>query len=177
MDNDRVRRGKPTVWVKYGAANAVLVGDALLSLAYKVAAKSVRNAVEIVSVLGEKGIGVVAGQVEDLSLASDGVVDVADDFVYRRKTADLFVAAAVTGGLAAGADRMAIAALEEFGLNLGLAFQYEDDLLDGDGIYPREKTSELVDVCTDKALEALKRLPGDVSKLSDMALRLVGRKK
>ena len=95
MDNDRVRRGKPTVWVKYGEAQAVLAGDALLALAYKVAAKAPRNAAEIVAVLGDKGIGVVAGQVEDLDLAADAAVNPDRvDFVYRHKTADLFIAAA-----------------------------------------------------------------------------------
>ena len=177
MDNDRIRRGKPTIWVKYGEANAILAGDALLAFAYQVAAGSPRNAAEIVAVLGEKGVGVVEGQVEDLGLISDGSIDCDKaDFVYRHKTADLFVAAAVTGGLAAGAGADEIAALEEFALNLGLAFQYEDDLLDGDGAYPREKTAELVDVCTARAVAALKRLSGDVSKLSELAVGLVGRK-
>ena len=155
----------------------LVAGDALLAFAYQVAAGSPRNAAEIVAVLGEKGVGVVEGQVEDLGLVSDGSIDCDKaDFVYRHKTADLFVAAAVTGGLAAGAGADEIAALEEFALNLGLAFQYEDDLLDGDGAYPREKTAELVDVCTARAVAALKRLSGDVSKLSELAVGLVGRK-
>jgi geranylgeranyl diphosphate synthase type II len=178
MDNDRIRRGKPTVWVKYGEANAVLAGDALLSLAYQVAAKSPRNVADIVYVLGERGVGVVAGQVEDLAFTAEKAEElIDDDFIYRHKTADLFVAAAVMGGLAAGAGQDEIDALGEFALNLGLAFQYQDDLLDGDGIYPRAKTAELADVCTAKALEQLARLSGDVSKLSDITMRLVGRKK
>ena len=61
MDNDRERRGKPTVWVKFGEANAILAGDALLALAYQVAAKAPRNVAAIVDVLGEKGVGVVRG--------------------------------------------------------------------------------------------------------------------
>ena len=56
MDNDRERRGKPTVWVKFGEANAILAGDALLALAYQVAAKAPRNVAAIVDVLGEKGV-------------------------------------------------------------------------------------------------------------------------
>lgn len=177
MDNDRIRRGKPTVWVKYGEADAVLAGDALLAFAYRTAAKSPRNVAEIVDVLGEKGVGVVEGQVEDLHLAAADQIDPdTADFVYRHKTADLFIAAAVTGGLAAGAGEKEVAALEDFALNLGLAFQYEDDLLDGDGVYPREKTAELVDRCTAAALEALERLPGDVAKLKELAVSLVGRK-
>ena len=66
MDNDRERRGKPTVWVKFGEANAILAGDALLALAYQVAAKAPRNVAAIIDILGEKGVGVVQGQVEDI---------------------------------------------------------------------------------------------------------------
>lgn len=176
MDNDRLRRCKPTVWVKYGEANAILAGDALLALAYQVAAKTPRNAAEIVAVLGEKGVGVVQGQVEDLKLSSaDAISPETVDFVYRRKTADLFIAAAVTGGLAGGGSRDEIAALEEYALNLGLAFQYKDDLIDGDGAYTREKTSELADRCTKASLVALERLSGDSAALRELALKLAGR--
>ena len=69
MDNDVERRGKPTVWKKFGEANAILAGDALLALAYRVAAKAPRNVAAVVDVLGEMGVGVVMGQVEDIRLA------------------------------------------------------------------------------------------------------------
>ena len=181
MDNDRERRGKPTVWVKFGEANAILAGDALLALAYRVAAKAPRNVAAIVDVLGEKGVGVVQGQVEDIrretldgshvsSLKSSDV-----DFIYRHKTADLFIAAAAMGGLAGGGIAADIAALKEFALNLGLAFQYEDDLLDGDSPYPKEKTEGLVRETTAAAIAALGRLPGDTTVLRDLAQKLVGR--
>ena len=179
MDNDRERRGKPTVWVKFGEANAILAGDALLALAYKVAAKAPRNVAAIVDVLGEKGVGVVQGQVEDVvfqtpqprNLATSQLVD----FIYRHKTADLFIAAAAMGGLAGGGSEVDIAALKDFALNLGLAFQYEDDLLDGDSPYPKEKTEELVRETTAAAIAALGRLPGDTAFLRDLAQKLVGR--
>ena len=182
MDNDRERRGKPTVWVKFGEANAILAGDALLALAYQVAAKAPRNVAAIVDVLGEKGVGVVAGQVEDVrretldgsqvsSLKSSDI-----DFIYRHKTADLFIAAAAMGGLAGGGTAADIAALKDFALNLGLAFQYEDDLLDGDSPYPRGETEELVSETTAAAIAALDRLPGDTAFLRDLAQKLIGRK-
>jgi len=66
MDNDVERRGKPTVWKRFGEACAILVGDALQALAFQVAARTPRNAAAIVGVLGEKGVGVVQGQVEDV---------------------------------------------------------------------------------------------------------------
>ena len=180
MDNDRERRGKPTVWVKFGEANAILAGDALLALAYQVAAKAPRNVAAIVDVLGEKGVGVVQGQVEDIrrnnriiELSNNRIEDV--DFIYRHKTADLFIAAAAMGGLAGGGSEADVVALKEFALNLGLAFQYEDDLLDGDSPYSREKTEALVNETTAAAVAALGRLPGDVTFLRELAQKLVGR--
>ena len=187
MDNDRERRGKPTVWVKFGEANAILAGDALLALAYQVAAKAPRNVAAIVDVLGEKGVGVVQGQVEDVAAelsrnsrsssdSSDSSLAGHDDFIYRHKTADLFIAAAAMGGLAGGGSDADVAALREFALNLGLAFQYEDDLLDGDGIYPPAETERLVHETTAAAVAALGRLPGDATFLRDLAQKLIGRK-
>ena len=144
MDNDRERRGKPTVWVKFGEANAILAGDALLALAYRVAAKAPRNVAAIIDVLGEKGVGVVQGQVLDIRPEGPKMQDGDIEFIYCHKTADLFIAAAAMGGLAGGGSAADVAALKEFALNLGLAFQYEDDLLDGDSPYPKERTEELV---------------------------------
>ena len=190
MDNDRERRGKPTVWVKFGEANAILAGDALLALAYRVAAKAPRNVAAIVDVLGEKGVGVVEGQVEDVECCKLKVECSAAnlqpstfnlqpsanvDFIYTHKTADLFIAAAAMGGLAGGGTAADIAALKDFALNLGLAFQYEDDLLDGDSPYPRGRTEELVRETTTAAIAALGRLPGDMTFLRDLAQKLVGR--
>ena len=80
------------------------------------------------------------------------------------------------GGLAGGGREADIAALKEFALNLGLAFQYEDDLLDGDAPYPREKTEELVLETTSAAVAALGCLPGDATALETIARALVGRK-
>ncbi len=182
MDNDTERRGKPTVWAKFGEANAILAGDALQALAFAVAAKAPRNVVEIVAALGAAGVGVVRGQVEDIARAcapgSDvpsvlGVPDVS--FIYTHKTADLFVAAATMGGYAGGGDEARVEKLREFALNLGLAFQYEDDLLDGDSPYSREKTEALVRETTAAAIAALESLPGDVSFLKSLAEKLVGR--
>ena len=184
MDNDRERRGKPTVWVKFGEANAILAGDALLALAYQVAAKAPRNIAAIIDVLGEKGVGVVQGQVEDVACSKFGVSKPqtsnlkpqTDDFIYRHKTADLFIAAAAMGGLAGGGSDADVAALKEFALNLGLAFQYEDDLLDGDGIYPPDETERLVHETTAAAVAALDQLPGDTTFLRELAHKLIGRK-
>ena len=177
MDNDVERRGRPTVWKKFGEANAILAGDALLALAFRVAAKAPHNAVAIVEVLGEKGVGVVAGQAEELAwnASSHGNSAVSDDFIYTHKTADLFVAAAKTGALAGGGSETHVARIGEYALNLGLAFQYEDDLIDGDGLFPGEEASRRVAIHTEAALAALADLPGDVAFLQSLARRLAVR--
>lgn len=183
MDNDTERRGKPSVWAKYGEANAILVGDALQALAFLAAADAPRNVGEIVAALAAAGVGVVQGQVEDIAIADaknsnvPSVPSVPDvPFIYTHKTADLFVAAAAMGGYAGGGSEGDVAALRRFALNLGLAFQYEDDLLDGDSPFTREKTEELVRHTTEQAIAALEALPGDTSFLKALAEKLVGRK-
>ena len=182
MDNDTERRGKPSVWAKFGEANAILAGDALQALAFKAAANAPRNVAEIVAALGAAGVGVVQGQVEDVArvvASGSNVPDVPSvldvPFVYTHKTADLFVAAATMGGYAGGGGESDIAALRRFALNMGLAFQYEDDLLDGDSPYPREKTEALVRETTSAAVAALGELPGDAAFLKALAEKLVGR--
>jgi geranylgeranyl diphosphate synthase type II len=169
MDNDVERRGNPTVWKKYGEANAILVGDALQALACAVVAKTPVNAGKILSELGVAGIGVVQGQVEDIAATKDV------EFIYTHKTADLFIAAAVMGGLAADASDADIERLRSFALNLGLAFQYEDDLLDSDSPYGRKETEQLAADCTSAAIAALEGLPGDTSFLRKLASQLLGR--
>lgn len=185
MDDDTERRGKPSVWAKFGEANAILAGDALQALAFKAAANAPRNVAEIVAALGAAGVGVVQGQVEDLKReggtdgASGGPAPVpveVVDFVYTHKTADLFVAAATMGGYAGGGDASSVGKLRTFALDLGLAFQYEDDLLDGDSPFPREKTESLVHETTAAAIAALAGLPGDTSFLRALAQKLVDRK-
>ena len=208
FDNDTMRRGKPTVWTKFGESTAILAGDALLSLSFGVAAKAPRRVPEIVEVLSQRGVGVVRGQQEDIVYNNfvrpegeevPGAEEVPSakclvpgasaarstkhqalstlpTFIYTHKTSDLFVAAALMGALAADGSRETLTALETFANNLGLAFQYEDDLLDGDGLYPQEETARLADETTAAALGALESLPGDVNPLRELALKLLHRK-
>ena len=97
-------------------------------------------------------------------------------FIYRHKTADLFVAAAAMGAYAGGGEEDVVAHLRTYALNLGLAFQHEDDLLDGDSPYPEEETKRLIARLTAAALAALDGLPGDTASLSALAERLAARK-
>ena len=139
MDNDDFRRGKPSSHVRFGEANALLAGDALLTHAFYLAAEAAvrgevraEDAVRAVSELSDLAgaNGMVGGQVIDL--AAEGG-DVPGDTLFtmdRLKTGALIEAACVLGCLAAGADEEKISAARGFAVNLGLAFQITDDLLE-----------------------------------------------
>jgi geranylgeranyl diphosphate synthase type II len=150
LDNDDLRRGRPTVHKAFDEATAVLTGDALLTQAFEVAlGKPARpgpsragseggidgRRVEALRILaGAIGTaGMIGGQVDDL-LATGGPVD-ADRVrsIHERKTGALLRACPLIGGLLAGAPARALDALASYGSDLGLAFQIVDDILDIEG--------------------------------------------
>lgn len=173
MDNDVVRRGRPTVWKKFGEANAILVGDALQSLAFAAAARQPQNAADIVAELAGKAYGVVQGQVEDIDGREKTYSDV--EGMYARKTSDLFVAAAVMGAIGGGGSSGEVEALRRYAFNLGLAFQYEDDFFDGDSVFGRDGAKSRAKARTDEALAALVGLSGDTAVLEEIARGLLAR--
>ena len=175
MDNDVMRRGKPTVWKVFGETNAILSGDVLQALSFKAASLSAVNTGKIVAELADGAIGVVAGQVEDIRREKNSrEADI--DFIYRHKTADLFVASARMGAYSALASDEVAQKMGEFALNLGLAFQFQDDLLDGDSPYGEEETRRIIESKTQCALRCLEGFPGDIENLVNLSERLVGRK-
>lgn len=139
MDNDDYRRGKLTNHKVYGEAMAVLAGDGLLTHAFYSVVQAFRRAqvpaeqalaiVEELSMYaGAKGM--VGGQAADM-LGEQGITDIAQlEYIHTRKTSDLIVFSLKAGGRVSGASEEQLAALEKFGLNLGLAFQIQDDILD-----------------------------------------------
>ncbi len=136
MDNDTLRRGHPTTWVKFGQATAVLAGDALLNRAFEVLAqwdfdceRKVRVISEIASASGM--LGMVLGQQCDLD--AEGRSDVSMQellFIHRHKTGKLMTASVVSGGITGGGTDEEIEALRGYGDSIGLAFQIIDDVLD-----------------------------------------------
>ena len=162
MDDDAVRRGRPSVWAKFGETNAILAGDALQALAFKAAANTPRNPGKVVAALGEAGVGVVRGQVADLA---GGDID----FICRHKTADLFVAAVTMGALAAGASDSDIGKLRDYAIAVGVAFQHADDLLDGESPFPPDAAQRKIADLADSAKAALDGLPGDTAFLAAFA--------
>ena len=140
MDDDDLRRGRPTCHKRFGEALAILAGDALLTLAFEVLARSYPPAVAAVScaelAAGAGAGGMVGGQV--LDLAAEGRIagpEAADlEAIHRRKTGALFRSAVRLGVYAAGADDPALlAAADAYAAAFGLAFQVTDDLLDVEG--------------------------------------------
>jgi geranylgeranyl diphosphate synthase, type II len=136
LDNDDLRRGRPTCHKVFGEAIAILTGDALQTQAYEVLAKvqcpaesRVRIIEEIARGTGTVG-GMIGGQVVDLE-AEHSQPDIKMlEYIHRSKTAALISASVVSGGLYAGARDQAIAQLRSFGQSIGLAFQIVDDVLD-----------------------------------------------
>ncbi|MEB3348775.1 MAG: farnesyl diphosphate synthase [Cyanobacteriota bacterium] len=137
MDNDDLRRGRPTNHKVYGEANAILAGDALLTRAFEmVALRSPGVAAErLLAVVGELSLasgapGLVGGQVVDLE--SEGrAVDLATlEYIHLHKTGALLRACVISGALVAGADESLLQALATYARGIGLAFQIIDDILD-----------------------------------------------
>jgi geranylgeranyl diphosphate synthase, type II len=136
LDNDELRRGKPTCHVVFGEAIAILAGDALQTQAYEVLARLQCPAEARVRIIEEiaRGTGTVdgmiGGQVKDLE-AERQMPDAATlEYIHRSKTGALITASLVTGGIYAGGPHAEIQRLRDFGRAIGLAFQIADDVLD-----------------------------------------------
>ncbi|MFZ5561832.1 MAG: polyprenyl synthetase family protein [Pseudomonadota bacterium] len=133
MDDDDLRRGQPTCHKAFDEATAILAGDALHSLAFLALATSPLPAERIarqLAVLARAATDMAAGQALDLAAEGRRLEREALENVHRHKTGALIRAAVALGGIAAGADATAAAALDRFADRLGLAFQVHDDVLD-----------------------------------------------
>lgn len=139
MDNDDMRRGRPTVHKLHGSRNAIVAGVAMIPLAATVARNAAREmglppAVQanvVQTMLAAAGMsGMIGGQVRDLSGEGLSLSLEQREEVHRSKTGALIVASLVMGGQAANASPSRIDALEKFGAAIGLAFQIMDDVLD-----------------------------------------------
>jgi len=136
MDDDTLRRGRPTAHVKFGEAMAILAGDALLTRAFGLLAESedARAAGVMAELARAAGpAGMIAGQVADMGLCElpDGLEGL--HYIHLHKTAAMIRAAARIGAVCAGATEQQLAAMSTYGESLGLAFQLFDDLLDVTG--------------------------------------------
>jgi geranylgeranyl pyrophosphate synthase len=139
MDNDLERRGQPTVHVAFGHAEAILIGDALLTCAFSALTRGADavppgNIVAAVRTLAHHaGVdGMVGGQALDLALGQDIRDLAALEQVHALKTGALYAASGALGALYAGAGEATVRDLEAWGLRFGVAFQHADDVLDDD---------------------------------------------
>ncbi|MEO2069252.1 MAG: polyprenyl synthetase family protein [Desulfurobacteriaceae bacterium] len=136
MDNDTLRRGHPTTWVKFGEATAVLAGDALLNRAFEVLANwdfDCERKVKVIQEISEASgmLGMVLGQQCDLDAENRNDVSLEELlFMHKNKTGRLITASVVAGAITGGGKEEEIEALRTYGNSIGLAFQIIDDVLD-----------------------------------------------
>ncbi len=136
LDNDDLRRGKPTSHKKFGEATAILAGDGLLTLAFETIAaaplaaeRRVAMVTEIATAAGTVN-GMVGGQVADLESEGKKAGPETLEYIHRSKTAALIRASVTSGAQCAGAPAEDVARLRRFGETIGWAFQVTDDILD-----------------------------------------------
>jgi geranylgeranyl diphosphate synthase type II len=136
LDNDDLRRGRPTCHKVFGDAIAILAGDALQTYAYEVLARMACTAelrIRIIEQIAHSTgtiAGMIGGQVMDLEAEHKKPDAETLEYIHRSKTAALITASVVSGGIYAGATEAEVANLRSFGLKAGLAFQIADDILD-----------------------------------------------
>lgn len=176
MDDDAERRGKPTVHVAFGDANAILVGDALLTHAFSTLASGAATAPggrlldAVVKLAFHAGIdGMVGGQALDLQAGQD-IGDLAMlERVHALKTGGLYAACGAMGALSGGADDEVAARMEAFGLAFGIAFQHADDVLDDDQASLRTAALARVDELTASCLDLVANLGAPAEPLRGIA--------
>ncbi|PHV72366.1 geranyl transferase [Sporanaerobium hydrogeniformans] len=205
MDDDDLRRGKPTNHMVFGEATAILAGDALLTEAFQIMlSDALRHgglerirAAHILSEASGMG-GMIGGQILDMA-SENKTIDLATlDCIQLHKTGALIAAATKMGAVLGGGGSKEIAALEAYGKYIGKVFQIVDDILDaistaeelGKPVHSDEKNEKntylsfysieesyaIAKALTDKALKLLEQIPGDTSLLAEIAETLIKRK-
>ncbi len=202
MDDDDMRRGKPSCHKAFGESTALLCGDALLTEAFSTASKTLGISAErvvkaLTHLASSAGIGgMIGGQVIDMADNTGTDDDVLFE-MYRLKTGALLKTACAIGCILAGTNDELVAIAEKFGEKVGIAFQIIDDILDGvsdsktlgkpvgsdeknnkDTIVVRlgvEYCRELAKKYTDEAYECLEYFNGDTSRLKALAAYLLER--
>jgi geranylgeranyl diphosphate synthase type II len=181
LDNDDLRRGKPTSHKKFGEATAILAGDALLTLAFEVVGVTPVDAERRVSMLTEIATaagtvnGMVGGQVADLEAEGKPVAKKMLEYIHRSKTAALIRASVTAGALCAGASKADVARLRRFGENIGWAFQVTDDILDVEESSSALGKTAGKDIAQQKATyPAVYGLERSHEIASDLATRAIG---
>ena len=207
MDNDVLRRGKPSVWAKYGEDMGTLAGDALMLYAFEVAAKAFsftgdpKNIGRAIGILANKsGIyGMVGGQTLDVEMTGKDLSDDQIDYIYENKTAALLEACMMIGAVLADASKEDIMRCEKIASKIGTAFQIRDDILDITSteevlgkpigsdeenhkvtyvtLHSLEKAEEEVERLMNEAITELHLLTGENLFLEELLRSLIAREK
>ena len=204
LDNDDLRRGKPTCHRVFGEAMAILAGDALLTLAFQTLASAALEPSRRLGVIAEIAAaagtinGMVGGQVADVEAEGKPVTEASIEYIHRAKTAALIRGSIVGGAIAGGAAEQDVERLRRFGEKIGWAFQVVDDILDVEessaalgktagkdraqqkatypALYGLEKSRVIAADLRAKALQELDCFGGRGSRLHELAEFLVARR-
>jgi geranylgeranyl diphosphate synthase type II len=202
MDDDDLRRGRPSSHIKFGEANALLAGDAMLTLAFGVLseAESETAVCRAVKILAERAgvLGMIGGQYLDLAGENNTLSINELEELDSLKTCALISAACELGCAAASAGEEDFARAAEFAYNLGMAFQITDDILDATGstedmgkpvgsdadnskstyftVLGEAAAREKAEMYTRKTLKVLEGFKGDTSFLAELTRRLIDRR-
>ena len=203
MDDDDLRRGQASYHLKFDEATAILAGDALQTLAFETLSSDTSLSSDIrLKLVHELALaagasGMVAGQTIDMTNENKAVDASSLEHMHRRKTGDLIVACLKFGALISNADSQQSKALVQYGLDLGLAFQIRDDILDVTGdeqaigkplgsdlanqkstfvsVYGIDEAASKLDHLLDHAIESIESFGEKAKPLKDMALFIINR--
>ena len=206
LDNDEYRRGKKTTHAVYGEAMGILAGDALLNYAFETATKALElelsaNTAKALQVLASKaGIyGMIGGQVVDVESENKKVSMETVKFIHELKTGALIESAMLIGAILGGATEEEQASIQQIALNIGFAFQIQDDILDVTssteelgkpvgsdeknqkstyvGLKGLEQAKQDVEVLSNRAIAELQALPNRNTFLEELIRELIKRRK
>jgi geranylgeranyl diphosphate synthase, type II len=192
MDNDTLRRGKPTSHVVFGEANAILAGDGLLNLAFEVMIgdalcnkDNLNNYLSAMQIIANaSGVnGMIAGQVADIAFEGKEKDYVVLEYIHKRKTAAMIRASVLSGAVLFGASALQIDSLSEYGECIGLVFQIVDDILDVQGdqlkvgkTLHKDSEADKQTYVSQHGIEESKRLAADKTQQAIAALSVFGSK-
>jgi geranylgeranyl diphosphate synthase type II len=190
MDDDTMRRGKPSTWAEFGEDIGVLTGDALMMYAFETAASAFETSIDpdelsrigrAMGILARKtGVyGMIGGQTVDVELAGGPIPKDKLDFIYRLKTGALIEASMLIGAVLGGAAEEDCKIVESLALKIGMAFQIQDDILDVTGsqevIGKPVNSDEKNKKTTYVTLEGLDKAKKDVEQISAEAIEELGK--
>ena len=204
LDNDDLRRGKPTCHKQFNEATAILAGDALLTLAFETLANAPIEPARRVAILSHVAAsagtvnGMVGGQVADIEAEGRSIAPAELEYIHRSKTAALIRASVVAGAIGGGAEEKDVEHLKRFGETIGWAFQVVDDILDVEessaalgktagkdaaqkkatypSIYGLDKSRQFAKELEDRAMAEIEPYGEKASRLRELADMIVHRR-